>query len=123
MNDIELTRATDNTYDWRLDGIDVCTVNGDNGLRNSIIHILQLRPYELEQYPYIGKGAQVYDLLGAKPSGQMKAMIQETISNSINELVEVNSCEVEVEQEEGHYTITRILVRTTDGREVEIHGI
>ena len=123
MKDIELTRTTDNTYDWRFDGIDYSIVNGDEGLRNSIIHILQLRPYELEQYPYTNKGNQVYELLGAKPSEQMKAMIQETISNSITEIEEVNSCNVEVEQEEGHYNITRIAVRTTDGREVEIHGI
>ena len=123
MKDIELTRSSDTTYDWLFDGLDVITVNGDQALRNSIIHVLKLRPYELEQELYLDKGSPVNDMVGVKPSSQMKEMVQEAISNSINQIHGVRSTHVEVENNSGNYTIKEIVVTTTDGREVTISGI
>ena len=123
MKDIELVRSSDTTYDWLFDGLDVITVNGDLALRNSIIHVLKLRPYELEQVLYLDKGSPVNDMVGVKPSDNMTEMVQEAISNSINQIHGVRSTHVEVENNSGNYIITEIVVTTTDGREVTISGI
>ena len=123
MKDIELIRSSDTTYDWLFDGLDVMTVNGDQALRNSIIHVLKLRPYELEQVLYLDKGSPVNDMVGVKPSANMTEMVQEAISNSINELDGVRSTQVTVENTAGEYMIKELVVTTTDGREVTISGI
>lgn len=123
MKDIELIRSSDTTYDWLFDGLDVCTCNGDSALRNSIIHVLKLRPYELEQKLYLDKGSPVNNMVGVKPSENVTEMIQESISNSINELDGVRSTQVTVENTAGEYMIKELVVTTTDGREVTISGI
>lgn len=123
MKDIELIRSSDTTYDWLFDGLDVCTCNGDSALRNSIIHVLKLRPYELEQILYLDKGSPVNNMVGVKPSENVTEMIQESISNSINELDGVRSTQVTVENTAGEYMIKELVVTTTDGREVTISGI
>lgn len=123
MKDIELIRSSDTTYDWLFDGLDVCTCNGDSALRNSIIHVLKLRPYELEQILYLDKGSPVNNMVGVKPSENVTEMIQESISNSINELDGVRSTQVTVENTAGEYMIIELVVTTTDGREVTISGI
>lgn len=123
MKDIELTRSSDTTYDWLFDGLDVVTVNGEQALRNSIIHVLKLRPYELEQTAYLDDGSPLNDMVCIKPSENTTEMVKESISNSINQLKGVRSTLVEVDDTAGEYTIQKLIITTTDGREVIISGI
>lgn len=123
MKDIELIPSEDVFYDWHFDGADLCTVNGDLAIRNCVIHLLKLKPYELQQEVYRDRGSIVNDMVGAKPSENMVEMIQEAVATSVSGLDGVSDCIVEVELLDGQYMIRKLVAITDDGREVLIHGV
>lgn len=121
MNDIELIRNRNGkTFDWHFINGDINVVNGDNALRNSVIHAVLLKYGELQQEIYKNKGSRVHEFIRAKPSKTMLDYMAEAIKAAIKELPGVYDAKVIVVTDNISKAISDITVIKNDGSEVII---
>ena len=122
MQDIELNKTDDNTYDWTFNATDLQTVQGNRQLHTACIHAVLLKPNELLQEIYNDKGCTAHDMIRASATYTNKVFIEESIITSCKDLYGVYdaTCTVELDSENG-IGITELTLITSQGEEVLIN--
>ena len=123
MNDIDLVRTDNGTYDWHFDGVDVVEVGGTRRLRSAVIHDILLREDELSQSVYADKGCALYSLVKAKNSESINNYIRECIIGACTTISGVANASCTIIREDNKIRITDIRLMLEDGREVDIGAI
>jgi hypothetical protein len=118
MQDIELTRTGDNTYDWTLNGTDLQTVIGDLQLHGATTHAVLLKPEELRQNNYLEKGCQAHNMIRATGGESNIAFIEQSIVGVCKEIDGVYDARCTVELGDDGLAITELILIKVNGEEV-----
>lgn len=118
MQDIELTKTSDNTYDWTLNGTDLQTVIGDLQLHGATTHAVLLRPEELIQRNYLEKGCQAHRMIRATGSSTNITFIEQSIVDVCTDIDGVYDARCTVELGEDGLAITELVLIKDTGEEV-----
>lgn len=118
MQDIELTRTGDNTYDWTTNGTDLQTVIGPLQLHTATIHAVLLQPEELRQYNYLERGCQAHHMIRAGGTQSNTAFIEQSIIGSCKDIDGINDARCTVELGDDGIGITELVLITDTGEEV-----
>ena len=118
MNDIELVNMGNGFFDWKFDDRGVCNVIGESQLRSMVIHAIMLRPSELEQYPYEGKGSSVYSQVNNLGNENTQNLLVENVISTVTSIPGIVDARVTLGDTPG--VITEIVLVRDDGTEVVI---
>lgn len=123
MKDIELVSCGDGTFDWNFGLSDVVTVQGNNQLRNAVIHSILLKKDELEQYLYAGKGCEAHRYVNGPGNDKHLELIRENIIFSLKQIEGVIDAKIDLSFVDSKISISNIVVVKENGEEVEINAI
>lgn len=123
MKDIKLTPSENGHYDWTLSDNDFEIVNGQEGIRNKIVHAVLLHHDELDTPLYTGKGSFLHEYVHMADTPSNTKFIQNSIQSVVNSIDGIISSDVTVEITGEQVAITNIRIMKTDGVEVDIGAI
>lgn len=121
MQDIELTRTGDNTYDWTLNGTDLETVIGPLQLHTATIHAILLHPDELLQYNYLEKGCQAHNMIRATGRSSNITFIEQSIIDVCKDIDGIINATCTCTLGDDGIAITELVLITDTGEEVRIN--
>ena len=122
IKDIKLKRTGHNTYDWTFNGLDLTTITGRYQLVQSVKHAVLLRPDELIQSCYEGKGCHVHDKVYTSNHHleleEKAALVEETVKEIKG--VHTAQCDLSYTDYETHINLTLV---TDDMQVVKVNEI
>ena len=122
MNDIQLRKSGDSTYDWVFDRDDLVEVIGAEQTRNTVRHAVSLHNNELSFFPYINKGSSLDRYWKRDNLEQLVPLIAEEVKLTCKEIENIEDAIVDVQVEDRNVIVTEISVIRTDGVEVDIYA-
>ena len=122
MNDIQLRKSGDSTYDWVFDRDDLVEVIGAEQTRNTVRHAVSLHNNELSFFPYINKGSSLDKYWKRDNLEQLVPLIAEEVKLTCKEIENIEDAIVDVQVEDRNVIVTEISVIRTDGVEVDIYA-
>lgn len=122
MNDIQLRKSGDSTYDWVFDRDDLVEVIGAEQTRNTVRHAVSLHNNELSFFPYINKGSSLDKYWKRDNIEQLVPLIAEEVKLTCKEIENIEDAIVDVQVEDRNVIVTEISVIRTDGVEVDIYA-
>lgn len=122
MNDIQLRKSGDSTYDWVFDRDDLVEVIGAEQTRNTVRHAVSLHNNELSFFPYINKGSSLDRYWKRDNIEQLVPLIAEEVKLTCKEIENIEDAIVDVQVEDRNVIVTEISVIRTDGVEVDIYA-
>ena len=122
MNDIQLRKSGDSTYDWVFDKDDLVEVIGAEQTRNTVRHAVSLHNNELSFFPYINKGSSLDKYWKRDNLEQLVPLIAEEVKLTCKEIENIEDAIVDVQVEDRNVIVTEISVIRTDGVEVDIYA-
>jgi len=122
MNDIQLRKSGDSTYDWVFDRDDLVEVIGAEQTRNTVRHAVSLHNNELNFFPYINKGSSLDKYWKRDNIEQLVPLIAEEVKLTCKEIENIEDAIVDVQVEDRNVIVTEISVIRTDGVEVDIYA-
>ena len=122
MNDIQLRKSGDSTYDWVFDRDDLVEVIGAEQTRNTVRHAVSLHYNELSFFPYINKGSSLDKYWKRDNIEQLVPLIAEEVKLTCKEIENIEDAIVDVQVEDRNVIVTEISVIRTDGVEVDIYA-
>lgn len=122
MNDIQLRKSGDSTYDWVFDRDDLVEVIGAEQTRNTVRHAVSLHNNELNFFPYINKGSSLDKYWKRDNIEQLVPLIADEVKLTCKEIENIEDAIVDVQVEDRNVIVTEISVIRTDGVEVDIYA-
>lgn len=114
MNDIQLRKTEEETYDWAFNDDDLVSASVYERTRNMVVHALMLRRNELQDLPfYEDKGSEVYSFVKAENNDEYQLLLEEEVRLTCNALEGVESTEVTAKHtRDGGWQMTITIIRT-----------
>lgn len=120
MNDIQLKRSSNNTYDWEFRNGDLVEVIGDASLISAIRHALLLKSNELEQVAYNGQGNKLTDIKSNDVTSAQE-IAEETFEETLRAITGIQDAIVTLKiRDDATINITRAKIIKDNGEEIEI---
>ena len=125
MNDIRLNKINgfEEKYDWNFGFNDLDVCRGNSQLVNAVRHAVLLRPGELLQESYQGRGceAHTHALKANTPTGEQ--LVLRSIEASAKEVDGIYSAQASVIEKDDKTTRIQLDLMTTEMEEVTIYEI
>lgn len=96
MKDIQLVKSGANTYDWSFNGVDVNTVAGNLQLVQAVKHAVLLKPNELIQDVYKGKGCRIHNYILSGNDPDTLELKSATVEEAVKEVHNVSDAQCSI---------------------------
>lgn len=121
MNDIQLKKSSNNTYDWEFRNGDLVDVVGDARLVSAIRHALLLKSNELEQVAYTGQGNKLTDIIKSNDVNSAEEIVKETFEQTLRAITGIQDATVTlIIRDDATINITLAKIIKDNGEEIEI---
>ena len=121
MNDIQLKKSSNNTYDWELRNGDIVDVGGDARLVSAIRHALLLKSNELEQVAYTGQGNKLTDIIKSNDVNSAEEIVKETFEETLRAITGIQDATVTlIIRDDATINIILAKIIKDNGEEIEI---